>query len=350
MDNDGGEDLQQVHLRLDDQLLCEPFDLPRGKKKALIFWRAYTQPGEVNETVQAAASTPGGERLVRQAQGKTLVLGLADLRLPLAPGISLDLQRVPAGEFLMSSLPSDYPRAGLGEQPKQKVSLDEYFIGKYPVTVAQFAAFIKATGYRTTAEATGSGSVWKDGGWKKIKWVSWQFPSGPGGGVKYKAKYPVTQVSWTDAVAFCQWASKATGRNVRLPTSAEWEKAAYGMDGRLYPWGNEAPDADHCNFAGNVGDVTPVGRYSPQGDSPYGCADMAGNVWEWCSDEYEDPSEGDYYEYSGGGNPVGKEKDHRLQRGGSWMHYDNDLRSLYRLGKVASTWNTSMGFRCALSP
>jgi len=89
----------------------------------------------------------------------------------------------------------------------------------------------------------------------------------------------VTEVSWDDAVAFVQRASQATGRLVRLPSEAEWEKAARGTDGRLYPWGNHAPDATLCNFTPNVKDTTSVGRY-PAGASPYGTLDMAGNAWE----------------------------------------------------------------------
>jgi len=88
-------------------------------------------------------------------------------------------------------------------------------------------------------------------------------------------------VSWYSAVAFCEWLSQETDKNFRLPTEAEWEKAARGTEGWIYPWGDERPTAELCNFDSNVNHTTPVGQYSPQGDSPYGCADMAGNVWEW---------------------------------------------------------------------
>ncbi len=91
-------------------------------------------------------------------------------------------------------------------------------------------------------------------------------------------------VSWDDAVAFCSWLTQASSRDIRLPTEAQWEKAARGTNGNLYPWGNQPPDDVRCNFNMNVGDTTPIGTYSPDGDSPYGCADMAGNVWEWCAD------------------------------------------------------------------
>jgi formylglycine-generating enzyme required for sulfatase activity len=124
------------------------------------------------------------------------------------------------------------------------------------VTNEQYAVFVKAT--RQLAPR-----YW-DGG---------QIPAG-------KGSHPVTWVSWDDAVAFCQWLSRSPGRFWRLPTEAEWEKAARGDDGRVYPWGNDLPTKELCNFNGNVGDTTSIGQY-PAGASPCGALDMAGNVWEW---------------------------------------------------------------------
>jgi formylglycine-generating enzyme required for sulfatase activity len=94
-------------------------------------------------------------------------------------------------------------------------------------------------------------------------------------------------VSWDDAVAFCKWLSQATGRTFRLPTEAEWEKAARGDDGRIYPWGNEW-EVTRLNGESMHGGTTPVGQFSPAGDSPFGLADASGNVWEWCADWYAD--------------------------------------------------------------
>ena len=359
--NDGGEALQQMRLRLGSELLGEPFDLPRGEKKTLSFGRTYAQPGEALESVRAAAFTPAGERLARQADGKLLVAALPPkpaprpavdenappLRLTLAPGVFLDLQRVPAGEFLMGGDPKKDSQAQAYEQPQHKVYLDEYFMGKYPITVAQFAVFIKATRYQTTAEKKGSGRGWTGSQWDEIKGASWQFPRGPGSDVQQKADHPVTQVSWEDAAAFCEWASIATGKPLRLPTEAEWEKAARGTDGRIYPWGDAAPDAQRCNFGWNVGDTTQVGRYSPQGDSPYGCADMAGNVWDWCSDWYADK----YYASSPRENPKGPASgQYRALRGGSWDDDGNDVRASNRYGFNPSTQYDYTGFRCAFSP
>ena len=129
--------------------------------------------------------------------------------------------------------------------------------------------------------------------WKEVQGAYWQHPRGSGSDVTRKANHPVMLVSWDDALAFCQWASQATRQTVRLLTEAKWEKAARGpveaaCPDRLYPWGNERPDKTRCNFDYNVKGTTPVGQYSPRGDSPYGCADMAGNVWEWVADWYDE--------------------------------------------------------------
>jgi formylglycine-generating enzyme required for sulfatase activity len=205
--------------------------------------------------------------------------------LALAPGVTLELVRIPRGWFLMGSTGSGGPAWG-DEAPQRTVTLDDYFIGKYEVTVEEWGAFAKATGYKTTAEKEGSAWVFTGSEWSRVFGADWQNPRGPGADVGQLAGHPVTQVSWDDAVAFTNWASQATDRVVRLPTEAEWEKAARGVDGRVYPWGNEAPDVTRHNFNKNIG-TTQVGKYSPRGDSPYGLADMSGNVWEWTSSLYK---------------------------------------------------------------
>ena len=123
-----------------------------------------------------------------------------------------------------------------------------------------------------------------------MKGADWRHPRGPGTDIAQKADHPVVQVSWADAVAFCRWLGEA----FRLPTEAEWEKAARGLvvgaatrpigqsaRGRIYPWGDEPPDANRCNFARNIGDTTPVGQYGRGATPDYGVLDLAGNVWEW---------------------------------------------------------------------
>ena len=177
----------------------------------------------------------------------------APTRQPFEPEMVL----IPAGEFLMGSDPSVDKNARGNEQPQHTLYLPDYYLAKTPVTNAQYAAFVEATTYHR-----------QPGGWEHGK-----PPSG-------KEDHPVVWVSWHYAVAYCNWLAEVTGRPYRLPSEAEWEKGARGTDGRIYPWGNQW-DAKRCNTReGGKGDTTPVGAY-PQGASPYGLLDMAGNVWEW---------------------------------------------------------------------
>jgi len=206
----------------------------------------------------------------------------------LRPGVEMFFVHIPAGGFLM----------GEGDK-QQKTYLDEYWIGRFPVTNAQFKAFIDVTGQKTPFH------------WKKGK-----IPRG-------KGEHPVVYVSWHDAHAFCQWASQVTNYEIRLPTMIEWEKAARGTDGRTYPWGNIGPAPWLCNYNNNIGDTSQVGRYSPEGDSPYGCADMAGNVKEWTNSLYKDFPYNKKAEFIDGDADV-----KRIRRGGSFRARAS-IRSAY---------------------
>jgi len=221
---------------------------------------------------------------------------------------------IPAGEFLMGSAEGD-DQAVASEKPARLIYLDAFAIDVLPVTVAQYRAFCLATGHPMPPEPT-----W---GWRDT--------------------HPVVNVSWFDAELYCDWAGK------RLPTEAEWEKAARGTDGRLYPWcdiwepfrGHSLLDTEH-----EVGTV-PVGGY-PEGISPNGVLDMAGNVWEWCADWY-DPY---YYLWGPQENPHGPESGHsRVLRGGSWRcAVSGFLRCAYRnFNRGPATWYNDRGFRCARS-
>ena len=222
---------------------------------------------------------------------------------------------IPAGEFQMGSSDSDVKAAIArcvesgssesdckqrmeGEKPLHAVTLDAYSIDKYEVTNLRYQACVDAGGCTPPQE---SSSYTRDSYY---------------GNPDY-ADYPVIKVDWNQAVAFCTWAGK------RLPTEAEWEKAARGSsDTRKYPWGDTAPDETLANFNSNKGDTTVVGSY-PSGASPYGVMDMAGNVWEWVNDWYGSG----YYSGSPASNPTGPATgEARVLRGGSWSRDDDYVR------------------------
>jgi formylglycine-generating enzyme required for sulfatase activity len=163
---------------------------------------------------------------------------------------------IPASVFLMGSAASKDKSAFDSEKPQRSVFLPDYYIAQTPVTNGQYGAFVDATGHRPPAH-------WKD--------------SIPPRG---RESHPVVYVSWADGVQYCYWLGQATGNLYRLPSEAEWEKAARGTDGRVYPWGDQW-NPQVCNSAeSEPSDTTPVGTY-PDGASLYGVLDMAGGVWEW---------------------------------------------------------------------
>lgn len=261
---------------------------------------------------------------------------------------------VPEGEFLMGSL-EDEPDADPDEQPQRLVYLDAYWIDQTEVTNAQFRRFIVATGYRTEAQIINESPVYnlETDEWEETTGAYWQQPRGPGSSLDGLDSYPVVQVSWNDAVEYCKWAER------RLPTEAEWEKAARGVDGRRYPWGNTPLESNLLNSADRsiakewASDrledgyqlTAPVGNY-PDGASPYGALDMSGNVWEWVYDIYYE----NIYRESPNENPTGAiYGNYRVRRGGSWRNTQKLVRVTHRLWH--SDWSRSdqVGFRCARS-
>jgi len=229
-----------------------------------------------------------------------------------------EMVRIPAGEFLMGSDPQKDKDAQNNEQPQQRLHLPEYSITRTPVTNAQYAAFVRAENHRVPNH------------WKK------------GAPPQSQYNHPVVNISWHDAMSYCRWLAEKTGRPYTLPTEAQWEKAARGADGRIYPWGNTF-DSARCNTKeSGVGRTTPVGRYSPAGDSPYGCADMAGNVWEWCltkwRDSYRQPEDND---------PAGSES--RVLRGGAFDFFSRLVRCAYRRSGSPNLHWEDYGFRVVVA-
>jgi formylglycine-generating enzyme required for sulfatase activity len=246
---------------------------------------------------------------------------------------------VPARPFLMGSTEENELADG-DERPQHAAALDAFRIARYPVTNAQYARFIEEGGYGDRSLWTEAGWVWCEAKsvvqpryWEDAQWNQ------PGN--------PVVGVSWYEAVTYCRWLSGATGGQFRLPSEAEWEKAARGEHAREWPWGNEFDPQKANTVDGGPGRTTPVGQYSPEGDSPYGAADMAGNVWEWCQDWFAE----DTYQRSPAENPPGPEQGaHRVVRGGSWLFGQRLARCAFRLGNSPVNRNARVGFRVVASP
>jgi serine/threonine-protein kinase len=258
---------------------------------------------------------------------------------------------IPSGDFLMGSIDGKDSEDAF---PQHTVHLDTFLIDQTEVTNAMFSDFVQKTGYVTGPEQSGAAYILTSSGWQNVIGADWKHPQGPDSSIEGLDNHPVVQISWDDASAYCTWAGK------RLPTEAEWEKAARGIDGQAYPWGNEPPDGNLVNFADSsttfdwsnkdTSDgyefTAPVGSY-PAGGSPFGVLDMSGNVWEWTADWYAS----DYYTTGQATNPTGPVSgDRHVIRGGSWSDEEINLRSDYRCSYCPSFPISSIvGFRCAMS-
>ncbi len=247
----------------------------------------------------------GLARLLRPAS--TLELGIGSTWT--SPVDGMVQVYVPAGEFLMGAADSDSDYE-YDETPRHKVTLDAYWIDRTEVTQDQYQQCV-AAGKCEAPSCSGSG----------------------------QGNHPVVCVSWQNAVDYCVWAGR------RLPTEAEWEKAARGADGRIYPWGNQAPDDSRLNYNNNVGNTSAVGSY-PSGAGPYGALDMAGNVWEWVADWYGEQ----YYAGSPTWNPLGPDAgQERVLRGGSWNRDQGWVRAAFRFRAGPVLRLDRVGFRCVRS-
>lgn len=261
--------------------------------------------------------------------------------------LNLDFVLIPEGEFVIGSNPSVDRLAQTDESPQHRLRVTDFYIMRYPVTNAQYALFVETTGHRPPR-------FWPDD----------QMPAG-------QADHPVVGVSFPDAVAFCRWAAEVNGLPIRLPTEPEWEKAARGPDGQLYPWGNEwKPELCNNGDRGRPADSTPVDHFSPQGDSPYGVVDMGGNAQEWCSSLFGrypyDPNDGreavvytvdpalmpQLHETGCVANPQQIEAAHNKQtiRGGSRRQGRHQSRGAYRSWAAPMHRSDDTGFRCCYEP
>jgi formylglycine-generating enzyme len=328
---------------------------------------------------------------VQQTNTKTTIETVSDVTEEMG---TTGMVLIPAGTFQMGS---DNQEGRKDEFPKHKISVEGFWMDTHEVTNAQFAAFVKATGYVTTAErkpdweeikkqlppgtpkpsddmlvasslvfsapaqqvALNDYSQW----WKWVAGADWKHPEGPNSNIKGKENHPVVHVSWDDAVAYAKWAGK------RLPTEAEWEWAARGgLQNEVYPWGNEHIEKgkikantwqgrfpDQNTLKDQFYGAAPAKSFAPNG---YGLYDMAGNVWEWCSDYYRN----DYYQTTnkpeGVKNPKGPASSYdpeeptvpkRVQRGGSFLCHDSYCSSYRVSARMKSSPDTGLshtGFRC----
>lgn len=259
-------------------------------------------------------------------------------------GSAPNLARIPAGEFLMGAADAD-----VHERPVRRVYIGEFLIARFETTNDEYARFIRATGHPTPAVrelpliASNEREVAFRETAAQYEWREREPPAGRG-------NHPVVLVRYEDALAYCAWATAEFGRPIRLPTEAEWERAARGgVDTQRYPWGDDI-DAARCNFLAdptvkNQRGTRPTGMYPPNG---YGLYDVSGNVWEWVSDWYAS----DYYSIGELRDPRGPESGAlRIVRGGSWVNEDVAmLRCAYRHPVPPDTYAYSIGFRIASSP
>jgi len=282
------------------------------------------------------------------ASTEALVFGIGSTKVSEIDGMTMVY--VPAGEFTMGS------PDGVGnsdEHPQHQVYLDAYWIDQTEVTNVMFAKFITETNYQTDAEILGESRVFAGSVRETIIGANWKHPQGSNSNLDGIDDHPVVQVSWNDASAYCEWAERT------LPTEAQWEKAARGVNGLTYPWGEEKAAGNLANLADSNLNVpwaenqisdgyqfsAPVGSYE-DGKSPYGAYDMAGNVWEWVADWYDET----YYQNRVLVDMQGPSSgEFRVLRGGSWYLHSSEIRTAIRGFNSPSKSGNYIGFRCAMS-
>ncbi len=232
------------------------------------------------------------------------------------------------------------------EKPVHPVTVGNFYMGKYEITVAQFRKFVDETSYRTDAE-TGDGSyIWTGSTWEKRSGVNWKCDAEGNQRPQNEYSHPVIHVTWNDANEYCNWSSRKTGKTYRLPTEAEWEYAAKGGNqSRGYNYSGSNTIGDVAWYDNNSGSKThPVGQKQA---NELGLYDMTGNVYEWCSDWYGK----DYYARSTSSNPKGPALDSdRVRRGGSWRYNPHYSRTSNRNYNTPVNRRYDLGFRVVLVP
>jgi len=319
---------------------------------------AADDPTETSCCTPARPDTPDGR-----------LTSVVDVRAVAGGARTLDgdgLLRIPGGAFRMGSEDADAVQ-GDGEGPVRTVHVEPFTIDAAPVTNARFRAFVEATGYVTEADRLGdsfvfvgllsddhaptravAGAAW----WRQVPGADWRHPEGRGSSLEGRLDHPVVHITWADASAY------AAHIDARLPTEAEWEYAARaGLEGARFPWGDELePGGDHrCNvwqgefpahntLADGFLGTSPVGSFPP---NAWGLYDVAGNVWEWCADQWSAsfPRIGTPYDQRGPSNAT-----ERVTRGGSYLchaSYCNRYRVAARNRSPADSSTGNLGFRCA---
>ncbi|NSW52840.1 MAG: formylglycine-generating enzyme family protein [Anaerolineae bacterium] len=271
-----------------------------------------THLAEPTRTAQVVAAATDVPAVSETAVLPTAALADGDVRVREAD--AMPMVYISAGEFQMGSTKYDI------ERPVHTVTLDAYWMDRYEVTNARYA-LCQAEGACTEPFSVRSETIG-------------DYYDNPA-----YADYPVVNIDWYQAQAYCEWAGG------RLPTEAEWEKAARGSaDQRRYPWGDDEPNPDVSNYDNHVGDLTAVGSY-PKGSSPYGIEDLAGNAKEWTGDWWA----GDYYQNSPAENPAGPEHgDRKVVRNGCYGHPADFIRVSYRNYFPPQNSGNYLGFRCVL--